>query len=430
VDDAIKDVPHVRASWFNPSATERLYVLEAGRAAPRQPTLVLIHGVGAVGSKDYYPVLAALSRARHVLAVDLPGFGRSNEKDKDFGPDRLVRAVDQVVRACATPRLDVLGHSSGGALALLFAAHRADAVRRLVVVDAAGILLPEVLLEGQLHQALTDARENAPGGAKLAEKLGRGLIKMLHGLTPSASALAESGLLGDSPAVHAATALLDYNFGQAILNVRAETLVLWGKQDEVAPPRIAHLLDERIEDSELTFLDDAGHVPMRDQPELFASVVSGYLAQGLGPFRTRSPSEPNTSAREGRCQDQENVVFEGDFASIDVLRCKRVWLNHVRALRVTVRDSEGRLDSTQISQGLWVEDSKLSLTGGLFKGAVALQVKDSKLDVAGANIVGDELALKVVGKKSNFMFSVTPLASPKTAKLMHQELSPDDGFQL
>jgi hypothetical protein len=37
VDDAVKEVPHVRASWFNPSEHERLYVLEAGRAAPGRP---------------------------------------------------------------------------------------------------------------------------------------------------------------------------------------------------------------------------------------------------------------------------------------------------------------------------------------------------------------------------------------------------------
>ncbi|HEX6242514.1 MAG TPA: alpha/beta hydrolase [Polyangiales bacterium] len=433
MDDAIKGVPDVRASWFNPSERERLYVLEAGRSRPGQPTLVLIHGVGAVGTKDFYPVLGALSRQRHVLAVDLPGFGRSDPKDDDFGPERLVQAVDHVVRACATKTLDVLGHSSGGALSILFAAHRSDAVRRLVVVDAAGILLPEVLLEGQLHQSLTEARENVPVGAKLAEKLGRGLIKMLHALTPSASALAESGLLGKSPPVLAATSLLDYNFAQAILDVRAETLVVWGKNDEVAPPRIAHLLDDRIEPSELTFLPDAGHVPMRDQPELFASTVEGYLAEGLGPYRakvTDNPETPNTSTREGVCKDQENVVFEGDFASIDVLRCKRVWLNHVRAQRVSLRESEGRIDSSSIDQGLTVEDSKLSLTGGTLKGAVALTIKDSNLDVAGANLVGDELALSVKGKDNRLMFSVTPLHSAKTARVLHQELKPEDGFEM
>jgi hypothetical protein len=96
---------------------------------------------------------------------------------------------------------------------------------------------------------------------------------------------------------------------------------------------------------------------------------------------------------------------------------------------VHVKESEGRIDATEISEGLNIEDSKLSITGGLLKGAVAMQVKDSKLDVAGANIVGDELALQVRGK-SEFMFSVTALASPKTSRLLHQELAPEDGFQM
>lgn len=433
IDDAIKAVPGVRASWFNPNETERLYVLEAGRRSPKQPSLVLIHGVGAIGTKDFYPVIAALSRTRHVLAVDLPGFGRSNPKDDDFGPERLVQAVDRVVRACGSKTFDVLGHSSGGALALLFAAHRADAVRRLVVVDAAGILLPEVLLESQLHMSLNEARERTPVASKLAERLGQALIDMLHALTPSASALAKSGLIGKDPPVLAATSLLDYNFGQAIVETRAETLVVWGKDDQVAPARIAHLLDERIEHSELVFLEDAGHVPMKDQPELFASTVSGYLDSGLASIRANKglPASvtPNTATRNGQCQDQEDMLFEGDYAFIEIVRCKKVWLNHVRAKRVEVKESQGRIDSTEISGGLTVQDSTLSLTGGLLQGPIALWVKDSKLDVAGANIVGDQLALQVEGK-SEFVFSVTALASPKTAQLLHQELYPKDGFEM
>jgi pimeloyl-ACP methyl ester carboxylesterase len=433
VDDDIKMVPGVRASWFNPSAKERLYVLEAGQRSTKRPSLVLIHGVGAIGTKDFYPVLQALSRTRHVLAVDLPGFGRSNPEDDDFGPERLVQAVDRVVRACGSKTFDVLGHSSGGALSLLFAAHRSDAVRRLVVVDAAGILLPEVLLESQLHMSLNEAREDVPVASKLAERLGQALIDMLHALTPSASALAKSGLIGREPPVLAATALLDYNFGQAIVETKAETLVVWGKEDQVAPARIAHLLDERIEHSELAFLDDAGHVPMKDQPELFASIVSGYLDSGLASIRAHKglPASvaPNTATRNGQCQDQEDVELEGDYAHIEILRCKRVWLNHVRATHVEVRDSQGRIDSTEISAGLLIEDSQFSLTGGLLQGPVALTVKDSKLDIAGANIVGDQVALEVHGK-SEFTFSVTALASPKTAQLLHQEMFPKDGFEM
>ena len=183
--------------------------------------------------------------------MDLPGFGRSNPEDQDFGPERLARSVDTVVRACAPGKIDVLGHSSGGSLAVLFAAKRNDAVRRLVLVDVAGILRPEVLLHGQLHQSLTPMREKVPVISKVVEKTGSVLIDAIQALVPNAEKVADTGLLGQSPGVLAATSLLDFNFGQAISEVKAPTLIFWGHKTYVVPTRIAQLLDDRIARSEL-----------------------------------------------------------------------------------------------------------------------------------------------------------------------------------
>ena len=86
LDPALHGIPGLRASWFNdPSGNERLYVLEAGpeAASTNTPPLVLIHGVGAIGTGDYFPVLGLLSQHRHILAIDLPGSG---ESDKPAGP--------------------------------------------------------------------------------------------------------------------------------------------------------------------------------------------------------------------------------------------------------------------------------------------------------------------------------------------------------
>jgi pimeloyl-ACP methyl ester carboxylesterase len=417
----------VRGSWFNdPSGDQLLYVLEAGARVPGQPTLILIHGVGDIGSGDYYPVLEALSRRRHVLAVDLPGFGHSAIKDKNFGPERLVRSIDTVRSACVRGQVDVLGHSTGGALALLFAAEHAGDVRRLIVVDPAGILRPEVLLQGQLHQSLTDVRGNAPVAGKVIEKVGDLLIKAVDALTPSASQLAGSGLLGDSPGVLAATSLLDYNFGPAIQRIRAPTLILWGKNDHVVPPRVAHLLDDRIATSTLTFMDGAAHVPMKDQPELFASLVSGYL--DTTPEQPAAPP-PNRSTREGRCEGQQDLMLEGDFAHIVIKDCKHVWLNNVRAREVSVRDSDGLIERSSISDGLSVAKSQLAITGGELSGKCALQLDDSQLDVAGVAITGEQAAV-CTRKKSKVVFSVTPLKSPKTDRTLHEALELEDGRQL
>ena len=134
VNPEVRDLPNVSASWFKPSGSAaRLYLLEVGPHSTKHPPLVLFHGAGSGGNRVFYPVLAALSSKRHVIAVDLPGFGRSERRGDDFAPDQMVRQVASVVDALGVRRIDVLGHSSGGPLALLFAAQSPKLVRRLVL---------------------------------------------------------------------------------------------------------------------------------------------------------------------------------------------------------------------------------------------------------------------------------------------------------
>ncbi|MDB4988629.1 MAG: alpha/beta hydrolase fold protein [Myxococcaceae bacterium] len=423
VDPAIAHVPGVRASWFNdPSGRERLYVLEAGppERHAREPPLVLIHGVGAIGTADYYPALAQLSRKRHVLAIDLPGFGRSNPEDQDFGPERLARSVDVVVRACAPGKIDLLGHSSGGSLALLFAAKRADVVRRLVLADVAGILRPEVLLHGQLHQTLTPMHDHVPHLANAVEKTGGVLVDALHALVPNAKDVAESGVVGHSPGVLAASALLDFNFGPAISEVRAPTLILWGKEDFVVPTRIERLLHSRLARSEVIFIADSGHVPMKDQPERMATLVNEYLDGA----ELKEPEVAVPLAKElhdGSCNDQDDLTLTGDFDKVIVSRCKRVHLNKVRARQIMIRKSDGHLDDCQVSDSLAVYDSDLFITGSELRGTVALDVSESELDIAGVVISGSEAAVRV-HQKSHIVLSVTKVHSPKTDSFMHVAL--------
>jgi pimeloyl-ACP methyl ester carboxylesterase len=429
LDPALEDTPGVRASWFNdPSGNERLYVLEAGQRSDK-PTLVLIHGVGSIGTADYYPVLAALGRERHVLAVDLPGFGRSNPEDEDYGPERLARSVDVVVRTCASGKIDVLGHSSGGALAVLFAAQRADVVRRLILVDVAGILRPEVLLHGQLHQVMTPTREKVPLFARGVEATGGLAIDALQALVPNVKKVGKSGLLGKSPGVLAATALLDYNFGHALAGIRAPTLILWGARDYVVPTRIAELLDDRIAQSQLTYIPDAGHVPMKDQPGSMSLLVNEYLDQPLAYNEEPDRPPPASVTRDGTCFKQADVTLEGDYDEIAINQCERFRLHQVRARRVAIRKSQGRLDDVLISEGLTVDEADLFVTGGALHGVVALDSSDSKLDVAGVEIAGSEAAVRM-RKQNEIVFSVTPIESPKTSGILHEELKVDAAKEL
>ena len=259
-----------------------MYLLEVGPHSTKHPPLVLFHGAGAGGNRDFYPVLAALSSKRRVIAVDLPGFGRSERRGDDFAPEQMVRQVASVVDALGIRRFDVLGHSSGGALALLFAAQSPKLVRRLVLVDVVGVLRPETLLRSQLHEQLNDMREGSPLAAGIVEKSGDALVNFVSPVRRLGRRRFPIRVWSEAARVQcSAMALLDYNFGAALFGIRAPTLLVWGDRDDVAPVRIAHVLEDRIPRSKLSFLKDSGHVPMRDQPAALAELVTSYLDEPI-----------------------------------------------------------------------------------------------------------------------------------------------------
>src|SRR5580765_2840947 len=82
VDSEIASLPNARGTFMGDDAFGAIYVVTVGSAsvtpaAPAEPPLVLVHGLGTNGMRDFYPVLAPLAAHRRVVMFDLPGFGRS-----------------------------------------------------------------------------------------------------------------------------------------------------------------------------------------------------------------------------------------------------------------------------------------------------------------------------------------------------------------
>jgi pimeloyl-ACP methyl ester carboxylesterase len=427
IDEEVRGLPEATAAWFETAdESQRIYVLQVGPKRNALPPLVLIHGVGARGIRDYFPVLGALAEERRVIAIDLPGFGHSERGRGELTPEHMVKQVASVLWAMDVRKADVLGHSSGSALALLLAAQSPELVRRQVLLGVCGVLRPETMLRSQLHEALNEAREERPVGAKIAEKSGDALVNAMAVMFPSAGALGDTRLAERRPGVELAAKLLDYNFGPAIAAVRAPTLLVWGKKDEVAPVRIGHLLEDRLADARLVFLDEAGHVPMDDQPKALVEQVRDFLDERLEP-RPRAPAGP--IAKVVRCDGEANVTISGTYEEVVIEGCKQAWLNRVRAGRVVVRKSQLRIDHTTIREGLVADDASLVITGGEIRGDIALDLRGGHHDLAGVVIEGREAALRARAP-TEVLFSVTALQSPRTRQMLHEERELEAGQQL
>ncbi|MEW9531253.1 alpha/beta fold hydrolase [Microbispora sp. NPDC049125] len=106
---------------------------------PGGPPLVLLHALGEA-SADWDGVAPALAAGRRVYAPDLRGHGLSERTDA-YSLELMRDDVLGLLDALELGRVDLIGHSMGGAVAYLLAAARPERVRRLVLEDV-GAPLP------------------------------------------------------------------------------------------------------------------------------------------------------------------------------------------------------------------------------------------------------------------------------------------------
>ncbi|WP_368041010.1 acetoin dehydrogenase dihydrolipoyllysine-residue acetyltransferase subunit [Acetobacter estunensis] len=112
-------------------------VQESGSSHEGVPVL-LIHGFGG-DLTNWLLTQPALSDKRHVISFDLPGHGESTKKVGDGSPVTFAETVAGLARELKIPRVHVVGHSLGGAIALELAKAHPDLVASLSLVAPAGL---------------------------------------------------------------------------------------------------------------------------------------------------------------------------------------------------------------------------------------------------------------------------------------------------
>ena len=251
------------------------------------PALVLLHGWG-LNVRVWDGLAAALCDRFRVIAVDLPGHGRSVWLPERSSLEEQAAQVTESVAAIAA-EYSLLGWSLGGQIALQLAAapHRRDGRRptlsaaadRLVLIATTPRLVtgpdwphgapPERLaaqadgLETDYRRTVSDFLElqvrGSAGGAEALELLRAALFA--HGY-PALAALARGLDL-----------LRETDLRPLLPDITLPTLVIAGQYDRITPPAASHALADSLPDARYVEIRRAAHAPFLSHlPELSALI--------------------------------------------------------------------------------------------------------------------------------------------------------------
>lgn len=407
----------------------RVAVYEAGRGKAR--SILLVHGIGVNAASDFADQIAWLRESFHVIALDLPGFGQSDKSNDLYSPANYAAVLKHVADRFLQRPFVLVGHSLGALASLRYAAAYPDEVEKLVVISVPGVLHRHATTSRYLAGVMGVSPKEFESLSWLSRLPGKLLTPLERlGVDPYgvlADPQQREGLLDGDPANIAGLGAAIDDLHEELLDVRAETLIIWGGRDTIAPLRIGRVLARTLPRARLEVIDDAAHTPMRETPGSLRSMLEPFLERGLP---APAPDTTVAMAQNGvvRCRRERNRVFEGEYALLTLESCQNAHIRNARVRELRILSSTVTIDDSHLGggkTGMLVRSSTVVMTGGRIQGNVAISAYASRLDLAAVEVEGSEAAVKAP-KRSYVVFSLSPLKSPYTDGLMHDFVTVTD----
>ena len=229
------------------------------------PTFVFLHGL--VGLNEHWEnVVRRFSEHVRCLMLQIPLLELSGEDCSIQGVSTLTaRFLDDHFGPEANLPVALVGNSFGGHVALLLAIERPDLVRALVLAGSSGLIEKSMVSDVQIR----------PSREWLRRKIGELFFDKKH-LSESDIERAYKELSSRSGAramVKLSRSARRNHLGTKLGQIKAPTLLIWGREDIVTPPEAAEGFRASIPGSKIVWIERCGHAPMIECPQQFADAL-------------------------------------------------------------------------------------------------------------------------------------------------------------
>ena len=309
-DYGVSDTPNWRGvDWASHLRTMDIggvpinYV-DIGSQDSKRP-IVFVHGLSGQW-QNWLENIPRFSEGQRVVAMDLPGHGRTPMPNEEITISYYGRVVAELCRRLDLPPVVMVGNSMGGYVSSEVAIQAPEIVERLMLVSSAGISQREhptglLLRIGKLLTFTTRASTAQKRWIAARPNLRHWILAtVVRHPTKIGADIAFEGLMKGSnkPGFYdALKTCLEYDFLDRLPEIGCPTVVVWGEKDMIITVRDADKFVELIHGSHKVILEDTGHVPMLERPVTFNDQLEEFLSYEIaeGELETRRAPEARAS---------------------------------------------------------------------------------------------------------------------------------------
>lgn len=228
--------------------------------------ILCLHGWG--DSSKGFETLGPFSSDKYTtILLDLPGFGGTHRPPSTWGLPEYAEFVGKFIQKIKLPPHIAVGHSNGGAIAILAISSKIIEPEKLILIASSGIRVT-ASFKKSFH--------------KLLAKIAKLLIFLLPKATQNKIKKKLYTRIGSDYMVidglqEIFKKIVSYDVIEDAKKITTPTLLIYGSDDLITPVWQAEKIADAIKDSRLEVVDGAEHFPHKDQPEEVKKLVEEFI---------------------------------------------------------------------------------------------------------------------------------------------------------
>ena len=232
--------------------------------------LVLLHGLfGALSNWD-----SVINKFKDNYRIIIPMLPIYDMPFRKVGLDALVDHLEGFVNLRKLNNMNLMGNSLGGHVALIYTLRRQETVKKLILTGSSGLF--ENAMGGSFPKrgSYEYVKERAEYTFYDPKSISEEYVQEIFETTKSIPKCLNIVAIAKSAQRH--------NMANEISDIKVPTLLVWGLNDTITPPLVAHDFNRLIPNTTLKFIDKCCHAPMMEQPDKFNDVLHDFLVEENG----------------------------------------------------------------------------------------------------------------------------------------------------